>query len=382
MVLMLGAGMISPILPLYAAEFGVSFVGAGALVSAFAMGRFIFDYIGGTLVDRIAPRWIAFGGAALTAVAALQSGLAQSFPMLILYRTLEGVGSALYVTTAMAFITRTVEPSHMGRAMSFYQSMLLLGVSLGPAVGGFIAHNAGLRAPFFAYAALSAIVVATAGTLVADVPAAPQGRVPRGADRVTQVLRDRTVVFALVLTALIFATRAGFRLNLIPLFAHVVVDLNAFWIGVILAVAAFANFLVLWHAGSLIDRHGRRRVVLPALVVAVVIFAMFPWARTFWLLTGVAALLGAVFGYLAPAPAAVIADVTPARLSGRVMGLYRMAADLGLLVGPVAFGFLAGDFGFNTAFGLAAVLAGGVFFLGLGTRETLRRTPTPIARPG
>ena len=162
MVLMLGAGIISPVLPLYATEFGVSYAGAGALVSAFALGRFFFDYLGGALADRVPARWMAGGGAALTAVASLLCGTAQSYPMLIVYRALEGVGSAFYVTTAMAFITRTVTPAQMGRTMGFYQGMLLLGVSLGPGLGGYIAHVAGRRAPFFAYALLSAIVAAGA----------------------------------------------------------------------------------------------------------------------------------------------------------------------------------------------------------------------------
>ncbi|MBI3301016.1 MAG: hypothetical protein HYZ72_02910 [Deltaproteobacteria bacterium] len=39
LVIMLGSSVISPVLPLPAQEFGVSYAGAGALVSAFAVGR-------------------------------------------------------------------------------------------------------------------------------------------------------------------------------------------------------------------------------------------------------------------------------------------------------------------------------------------------------
>ena len=57
--------MIAPVLPLIAQEFGVSYVGAGALVAAFALGRIPFDFIGGAAVDRFSPRVIACGGAAI-----------------------------------------------------------------------------------------------------------------------------------------------------------------------------------------------------------------------------------------------------------------------------------------------------------------------------
>jgi MFS family permease len=372
MVIMLGAGIISPVLPLYAADFGASYAGAGALVSAFALGRFLFDYVGGALADRVSARWLAGGGAALTALASLLCGVAQSFPLLILYRGLEGIGSAFYVTTAMAFITRTVTPERMGRVMGFYQGMILFGISLGPATGGFIAHAAGLRAPFFAYASLSALVAVTAGRLVGDMPRRQYPPESENGRSIGQLMRDRSFVFAIVLTMLIFGTRAGLRLNLIPLFADAVVGLNEFWIGLLLSVSAFANFLVLWHAGTLIDRRGRRRVVLPVLLVTMLVVAAFPWARTFVTLLVDAALLGVVLGYLAPAPAAIIADVTPARVSGQAMGVYRMAADLGLLVGPVTFGAVTTAYGFGVAFEFSAALVFGVWLLGRRTRETLQ----------
>jgi len=139
LVIMLGSSVISPVLPLFAQEFGVSYAGAGALVSAFAVGRIPFDFIGGTLVDRVSPRLVASGGAALVTLSAVLSALAQSFHALLWYRLIGGVGSALFVITAMAFLVRAVSPQRMGQAMSFYQSMLLLGVSCGPSIGGLAA---------------------------------------------------------------------------------------------------------------------------------------------------------------------------------------------------------------------------------------------------
>jgi MFS family permease len=382
MVLMMGAGIISPILPLYATEFGVSYTGAGALVSAFALGRFFFDYVGGTLSDRVSARWMAGGGAALTALSSLLCAMAQSFPMLVVYRALEGIGSAFYVTTAMAFITRTVTAAQMGRVMGFYQGMLLLGVSVGPGIGGAIAQAAGLRAPFLAYAILSSLVAAGAGWLVADIPPAPRSSSGESDQAVGRLLRDRAFVFALLLTMVIFIIRAGLRLNLIPLFAHEVVGLNEFWVGMTLTITAFVNFLVLWHAGSLIDRRGRRTVVLPILAATALVVAAFPFATTFWTLLVDAGFLGATLGYLAPAPAAIIADVTPAVASGRAMGLYRMAADFGLLIGPLLFGWIASDKGFAAAFFAGAALSALVMLIGLRTRETLRRHARVELSPG
>src|SRR5919109_328845 len=79
LVIMLGSSVISPVLPLLAQDFGVSYAGAGVLVSVFALGRIPFSFIGGAMVDRWSPRFVAMSGAALVTVSAALSALAQSF---------------------------------------------------------------------------------------------------------------------------------------------------------------------------------------------------------------------------------------------------------------------------------------------------------------
>ena len=140
LVIMLGSSIISPGLPLYAREFGVSYAGAGLLVSSFALGRLAFDYVGGALADRMSPRLLTTAGALITAIAAFLCALASSFTWLVAYRAVEGVGSAFYVITIMALFARTVSAEQMGKAMGFYQSMILLGVSFGPTIGGIVAE--------------------------------------------------------------------------------------------------------------------------------------------------------------------------------------------------------------------------------------------------
>jgi len=79
-------------------------------------------------------------------------------------------------------------------------------------------------------------------------------------------------------------------------------------------------------------------------------------------------------GYLAPAPAAMVADLTPREMLGAVIGVYRMAGDIGLLVGPVALGYLATRYGFEAAFLSAAACSLVTLGLGLTVPETLART--------
>lgn len=377
LVIMLGSSVISPVLPLIAQEFGVSYAGAGALISAFALGRIPFDFIGGALVDRFSPRWIAAGGAAVVALSAGLSAGARDFHVLLVYRFIGGVGSALFTITAMACLVRTVAPQRMGQAMGFYQSMLLIGVSLGPGVGGVAASVfQNLRAPFWAMAGLSLAVAMMSFRWVGELtPPSTQMRPtvsPAGAPSTLHHLsHDFTFVFICGATLLLFGIRSGVTLNLVPLFAQETLGLSETGIGLAQSLCSLANFCVLWHAGRVLDRAGRRWVLLASLWASSLAVLFFPWATAAWMLMLAAILFGAAIGYVGPAPAAVIADLTPPGAAGKVMGVYRGAGDTGLLLGPIAVGWAASHIGFHAAFIAVAVCTALVALLGTGMRETL-----------
>ncbi|NOT58160.1 MAG: MFS transporter [Deltaproteobacteria bacterium] len=377
LVIMMGSSVISPVLPLIAQEFGVSYAGAGALVSAFALGRIPFDFIGGALVDRFNPRWIAAGGAAVVAISAGLSAGAYDFHVLLCYRFIGGVGSALFTITAMACLARTVAPQRMGQAMGFYQSMLLIGVSVGPSVGGVAASvSQNLRAPFWAMAGLSFAVALMSLRWVGEfTPTSSQTRATTTSagtpSALRQLSRDFTFVFICGVTLLLFGIRSGVTLNLMPLFAQETLGLSETGIGLAQSLCSLANFCVLWHAGRVLDRAGRRWVLLASLWASALAVFCFPWATTAWMLMLVAMLFGAAIGYVGPAPAAVIADLTPPGAAGKVMGIYRGAGDTGLLLGPIVVGWMASHLGFTPAFLMVALGTALVALLGSGMRETL-----------
>lgn len=385
LVIMLGSSIISPGLPLYARQFGVTYAGAGLLVSSFAIGRLAFDYVGGALADRFSPRLLTTLGALVTALSAFLCATASSFAWLVAYRVLEGVGSAFYVVTIMALFARTVRPEQMGKAMGFYQSMILLGVSFGPTIGGIVAEIWGLRAPFYVMAAFGVIVAALTWSFVTPAlrPAHEKAVARPPLSRVARHVTTRTFLYVFVLTFYVFAVRAGTRSNLIPLFGGERGGLGASAIGIILSASAFANFAVLLHAGALLDRRGRQRVALPALAATALTCFGFASSPAFLNLLVMSSAMGVVLGYLAPAPAAMVADLTSREMLGAVIGVYRMAGDLGLLVGPIALGALATHFGFETAFVAAGLFAAATLALGLGIPETLAaRDRAQDASPG
>ena len=109
----------------------------------------------GAIAERFGRKPLLVGGPLVIAISAALTAVAGSFGQMVIFRLLQGMGSALQVTAAMIVMADISTPRDRGRSMSFYQGALLLGTSVGPIIGGFVGEHFGLRTPFFAYAALA-----------------------------------------------------------------------------------------------------------------------------------------------------------------------------------------------------------------------------------
>lgn len=371
---MMGMGMVAPVLPLFAHRFGVSYTAVGAVISAFALARLAFDLPGGALSDRFGERKMAALGTALVAAGSFLCGLSQSYNQLLLYRALEGAGSALFVTAAMHYIIKIVPAARMGRAMSFYQGSILLGVSFGPSFGGFIASKTDLRIPFFLYGCLVLVGFFLALFVMKDIKGETKTSPLPWKERLkgTAVLfKDYTFCFALILTMSVFFVRSGVRMTIIPLYGEQVAGLNEFQVGLLMTIISAANLAAIFFAGRAVDSRGRRGVARPALLLLSLFAAGFALTASFSSMAVVGILFGIAIPFIAVVPAAIIADVVPKKISGTAMGVYRTAGDLGLVLGPLVAGFSASTLGFHPAFAVMGVFVFLVFLSSLRARETL-----------
>ncbi len=392
-IIMLGQGVISPVLPLYAKEFGVSATMVGATISAFGLARMLLNLPAGLLSDRFGRGLLLVGGPIVTGVGYVLSALAGDIWQLLAYRFIAGAGSAMFMTGAMTLVTDISTPENRGRMLSYYQGSLLLGVSVGPAVGGVTAELFGLRAPFFVVGALSALCALWAfreraeperAPFVAEEPA--PGVVASGAAQAPPSLRSifTNVGFTLVslVTFSVFFTRTGSRQTVLALQGSEDFGLSAGALGGVFALMALLNLATIGPSGAWADRFGRKRVIVPSSFVAAGALALFAVSGDLWLFLVAAVFLGLGTGLAGPAPAAYAADVVPAGLRGAGMGLYRTYGDIGFVAGPLLLGWLVDvtdGFGWALAFNAALVAASALAF-GLFARETaVRRSGPPTA---
>lgn len=387
LVIMLGYGLIVPVLPLYARSFGIGRTEVGVLMMAFGLMRLFFDLVAGPMVDRFGERFTATTGAVVVGVSSALSAVAPSFLALVIFRALGGAGSSLLFAAVMNHLVRAVPPHRMARTMSFFYSSFLLGTVLGQPLGGAIAEVLGLAAPLWFYAASCFICAGlTLGQLTqrpegiqdpdevttAEVLAESETRLPSAWGRIRGMLSDRAFVAALAANAALFWVLGAVRMTLGPLFAAETVGLSEAGIGVLLGTASVAQFVMMWKAGTLADSRGRRVVLVPALAALTVSTALIGSAESVVSLLAVMAALGVATGFAAVVPAAVVADVAPRVSSGTAVGAYRFAGDVGFVLGPLVGGIVADAAGFGPAFVVTAVPVLAALILAIGMPETLR----------
>jgi ACDE family multidrug resistance protein len=379
-VIMLGYGILLPVLPNYARSFGVSLDAVGVLIAAFPLARLMLDPIVGRLIARYGERSMATLGAAGVGASAALAAVAPTFPLLVLFRGLGGAGSALFFAALLSFLLRTTKPDRVGRVMGVYYASFNVGFIAGQPFGGPVARAFGLASPFWLYAASCVVAAWIFHRTITDGP-------PRGEDDARHVsLRrlpwGRQFAAALVANgAYLWLTGALFGL-LLPLFARERVGLSLRDIGIPLAVATATEFAVLFPAGRASDRRGRRAVLVPALGGYAVLTATLGFADTPVTFFVALAALGVASGYAGVPPAPMLSDVTPEGMNGPAVAAFRFVGDLGFFLGPVVAGWAASRWGFGPAFAVTAAPAVVALLLVLAVPETRPVVPRTGEAPG
>lgn len=358
---MVGMGLISPILPQYARTFGVNITMVGLLITIFGVARLIVDIPAGKLTDGLGRRLVSIVGLLILAAGSLGCGLASHYWVLLGFRFIQGIGSAMYTTAATVMLADISTPANRGRVMSFYQGSLLLGAGLGPTVGGFTAEHFGLAAPFFVFALFSLLaslwaylrlpethpaLSPQAGELGADNPGPRPAESSRG---LRVLLRDVNFLLISMITFGIFFMRTGAQNQILPLLGAERLGLSEGQIGLALTLVTIIQFVAIFAAGRLSDRFSRKAVITTGCVITAASLWMLGQSYTYWFFFLTCMVMGLGIGISGPIPVAYVADIIPRENYSVGMGAYRAISDLGFVMGPVLMGWLADMKGFEMA---------------------------------
>jgi MFS family permease len=141
--------ILSAVGALIGQTFSLGDVQIGWLGSMFMVAYMVASPIAGVLADRFPRRYFVGGGVIIWSVATFLSGLAGSYPALLLARSFIGVGEAGFGGVAPTLISDFFPKEIRGRMLSFFYVAIPVGSALGYLLGGAVGHRYGWRVAFF-----------------------------------------------------------------------------------------------------------------------------------------------------------------------------------------------------------------------------------------
>ena len=363
LILALGTGVALPAIPALARSFDVSFGVASGVLIAFLIGNVAGTVPSGWLIDRFGRRRVMIAGPLITAVTAFMVAGAGTFGELLVYRFVGGFAAQMWLMSRLAAISHGAAANQRGRQVSWMFGMDHTGKVAGPLVGGFLAAQWGLRAPFVAYGILALVALAPAFFLAHDTPSLerPTSTSPSRAKlTIREIVSPRLVYFGVALFAGL--ARGPVQADLLHLYAAFNYDLDAQQIGYMATGAAVLSLPIGFLAGWLMDRFGRKVTMVPGFVgvsLAMVALALsaFLQLSLFWYV--VLFLIGITAQALTGGSIQTVgADVAPPEARGMFLGLWRFTGTGGSAIGPLVFAALAETAGYGFSFLFIAASAG------------------------
>ena len=355
-VSMLGFGLVMPLLPMYASDFGATGIQLGLLTGSFAITRTITSFLGGWLADKVGRKTPVIVGLLAYSVVMTLYGFSQDVNQLILLRGLQGMASGIVWPVISVMVADTALPEDRSKAMSLYEMMSTLGRVVGPGLGGVLSDVFTQAVPFFFCGILAFLTMILVAFMVhetfrnkgiiekhqTDSDHTLKPNMDTSANR--NFLREMTpyprTFVGLCVAGLIVSFSSSLIQPVLSVFAEKGLGISRTGVGMLFSVMATIMLVTALPIGTIADRKGRKPVFILGKIVDAVSVILIILSGGYWALLFVMMLRG--FGRAASNPSitAMFSSLVPASRRGKGMGVFNVFRNIGLVVGSTIGGFL------------------------------------------
>lgn len=376
---MIGFGLVIPILPHFAKELGANAFQMGLLISVWATAQFLFSPFWGSLSDRVGRRPMIMLGLAGYALTFAGMAIATNIWAVMLARFLGGVLTAATIPTAQAYVADTSTGAERTSRMTAMGAAMNIGFLCGPALGGLLSVF-GFRGTLVSAALLGLFNLILAYFTLPEPARRQQAAVKRKQfntwNAVTLAIRGPEAM--LFIMAFVGTFGGSTLFGMLGFFMA-----DRFGAGPqLLAVAFTIEGLVtvcvqVFLITRLVHWVGEGRAISLAFLSGMAGFGTLIFAQNFWHVLPGLVLVGIAFATVRPLITAMVSKRT--RLEqGMTMGIQTAFDALGRMLGPLWAGavYLWRDW---APFASAIVLYG-VFYI-LNESSSKGRKPAELATP-
>lgn len=354
-IALLGIGIIVPVMPVFAKELGAGGLGIGLIIASFSITRGILQPIIGNMSDRIGRKGFLIAGLLIYGVVGLLIPMAATVNHLITIRGFHGIGSAMIVPIAMAYMSLLAPSGQEGRYMSYLNIAIFSGIGCGPIVGGFFYDLWGFAAVFHSMAGLSFLAFVLVVIFMPKQLASDQPRSPRLIGSLLSMLKSSKtsgILIARYSTMIIMVPTMAF----LPLLMSDWSGSSGIQIGIVIACRTLVNAVLQVPFGKLADSYNKLIVLFCCCTALSVILFVIPYFDDMFSMAMAYLALGTVeAGIWANLGAYASVEAKKHYGHGTMMGVFSFAMSAGVFTGAMLAGISMDGWGIVRAYQVTAI---------------------------
>ncbi len=345
-LVMIGFGIIIPVLPFFAEELGANPTELGFLMAVYSITQLIFAPMWGKISDRIGRKPVILIGILGLSLSFFLTGLASSLWMLFAARIAGGFLSAANLPTVMAYAADITSNEDRGKGMGVIGAATGLGFVFGPAVGG-IFSKISLSMPFYVAGASSLVTFLLVWFFLKESLSKEQRENLQVKEKMSwrkTISSPHMILYSLQL--FVSLSMAGLEATF-AYFAKQKAGLGTVELGYIFMIMGLASAFVQGGViGKLTRRFGEGPVIQAGVIISAAGFGLILLIDSFLTAAVCLTIFGIGNGIIRPSVSALLTKSSGAKY-GTVSGLLSSFDSFGRIIGPPLGGWL-----FTIAIGL------------------------------
>ncbi len=353
-----GMSLVIPFLPFYIQSLGVHSLPAveqwsGWIFSAQFVMSVVFQPIWGAFADRHGRKIMLLrAGFGMGIVTGLM-GLVNAPWQLLLLRLLNGVFSG-FISMSVSLQASITPDEHSGRALGTLSTGAIAGNLIGPLLGGALAETFGYKGVFY----LTGLLLCLASVIVLFFVHENHTRATTKKKREKTTLRELRPLLPVFFASTFIQVGMMSIEPIVSIFAKTIYTGShiALIAGLVVSITGIANLFGAPTLGRLGDRIGQRKILILALLMAMLTYIPQALAHNLTVLLIGRFLLGLFIGGMIPSLNVLVKKLAPARIMATAYGFNSSSLFLGNLIGPLLGSSVAAAFGIRWVFYVTMVV--------------------------
>lgn len=328
--------MYTYFMPVFAQTFGASFFDLGLIGTVWSLAQAITPMLAGHLADRLNRAWIFSFSLAINGLATFMLIFSRSVSDIIILQFVGGIGLGAFWPTAETIVTDLTPIDMRVREMGRYGIALVLGVLIGPLIGGLLIERLDYSYLFVSSSAV--IVVSMVQVIIWVVPSYPSGKFsqPQNISGNLRIIRRLIPWYMMIIC---YGVVWGLITSIFPGYAHSV-GISALFIGLLFTGFALARIFSYATAHHYLRFGEKRMLISISLMISAGILVLGVLSSFPAFLLGIM-LIGGGAGVVFPITISLISRQFPEDSAGAGVGSYETSCSIGQTAGPYLAGVLA-----------------------------------------